>query len=659
MATYLIDGATPLPENGDTGWGSTLNTAIQAIDDRFTYSSPSYSLASTVLGSSLTSVGTLTSLTVSGAGSIGGNLTVTGNLTVNGTTTTTNSTIVTVDDPIFTLGGDSAPGSDDNKDRGIEFRWHDGSTAKVGFFGFDDSTGKFTFVPDATNSSEVFSGTIGEIDAQIDWSNVLNKPDPEITVTLTGDVAGSASATLTDLANGTITVSTTVQSDSVALGTDTTGDYVESLVAGTGVTLSNNSGEGATPTVEIGQAVGTGASVTFASVNAPVTGNVTGDLTGNVTGDVTGNASTASALQTARTINLGGDLSGSASFDGTSDITISATVSLDSVTLGDDTTGDYVESLTAGTGVILGGTIGEGSIPTIAIGQAVGTTDDVTFNSVTASLSGNVTGDVTGSVTGDIYAGNGTSKVLDNGTDGTDATFTGTVSSIANHALGDLSDTNFTIVTPASGDHLYFDGADWINRPINLDTLSDVSMGFFPPAAGDFLVYDGSNFSPSPLSTYEGDTADVNLTAAGSNTSASITDGSPIQDANGSAASVTVTVTSGFTKNIVELGGVFQSVTATDEEPYLLLQRSTNGGSSWTDVQSVQVGATEENSGGTLQQQYAPIFVRVVDTHGASSGTSVMYRFVNNTAAVLGGSANTMNQFFANTAASFSAKEAR
>ncbi len=49
--------------------------------------------------------------------------TIAGDLTVNGTTTTVNSTVTTVDDPIITLGGDTAPGSDDNKDRGIEFRW--------------------------------------------------------------------------------------------------------------------------------------------------------------------------------------------------------------------------------------------------------------------------------------------------------------------------------------------------------------------------------------------------------------------------------------------------------------------------------------------------------------------------------------------------------
>ena len=91
-------------------------------------------------------------------------VTVTGDLTVNGTTTTVNSNTVTVDDPVFTLGGDTAPASDDNKDRGIEFRYHDGSSAKLGFFGYDDSTDKFTFLTSATNSSEVFSGTKGNLD---------------------------------------------------------------------------------------------------------------------------------------------------------------------------------------------------------------------------------------------------------------------------------------------------------------------------------------------------------------------------------------------------------------------------------------------------------------------------------------------------------------
>ena len=89
-----------------------------------------------------------------------GDLIVDGDLTVGGTTTTVNSTTVTIDDPIFTLGGDTAPSADDNKDRGIEFRYHTGSAAALGFFGYDDSTRKFTGYTSATNTSEVFSGTI-------------------------------------------------------------------------------------------------------------------------------------------------------------------------------------------------------------------------------------------------------------------------------------------------------------------------------------------------------------------------------------------------------------------------------------------------------------------------------------------------------------------
>lgn len=253
--------------------------------------------------------------------------------------------------------------------------------------------------------------------------------------------------------------------DTINLGTDTAGDYVQSLVAGTGITLSNNSGENATPTIAIGQAVGTSASVTFANINT--TGNVVvgGNLTvsgtttsintetltiddniiilnnnetgspsqnagievergtsanvllrwnetsdkweitedgsvfktialgqnvetsssvtfSTVTAALVGNASTATTLQTARAISLGGDLSGSASFNGSSDVTLTATIQPDSVALGTDTTGSYVSSLVAGTGVTLTNNSGEGATPTIAIGQAVSTSSEVTFASL-------------------------------------------------------------------------------------------------------------------------------------------------------------------------------------------------------------------------------------------------------------------------------------
>jgi hypothetical protein len=86
-----------------------------------------------------------------------------GDLQVKGTTTTVDSTVVTIKDPIFTLGGSGA-GIDDSKDKGIEFKWHNGSAAKVGFFGLNEDNGKFTYISDATNNSEVFSGTLGDVE---------------------------------------------------------------------------------------------------------------------------------------------------------------------------------------------------------------------------------------------------------------------------------------------------------------------------------------------------------------------------------------------------------------------------------------------------------------------------------------------------------------
>ena len=131
---------------------------------------------------------------------VAGVLTVTGNLVVNGTTTTVNSTITTVDDPVFTIGGDTAPGSDDNKDRGIEFRYHTGSAAAIGFFGYDDSAGVFTGFTGATNSSEVFSGTV-------------------INATF-GNIAG----TLTTAAQGNITSLGTLSAVTVSGATTLNGD---------------------------------------------------------------------------------------------------------------------------------------------------------------------------------------------------------------------------------------------------------------------------------------------------------------------------------------------------------------------------------------------------------------------------------------------------
>ena len=103
--------------------------------------------------------------TFSGDLSVGGNVTVTGDLTVQGTTTTVNSTTTSIVDPIMFIGGnaDGTPlAVDDNKDRGVAFEYHDGTSAKTGFFGWDDSAQKFTMIPDATITNDVAIGNVGD-----------------------------------------------------------------------------------------------------------------------------------------------------------------------------------------------------------------------------------------------------------------------------------------------------------------------------------------------------------------------------------------------------------------------------------------------------------------------------------------------------------------
>jgi len=157
--TVNASGDLIIPDSDKFQFGAGLDMTLyhDGTDSYITNSTGTLKLATETSGIAVQIGHTTSEVT------IGDNLTVTGNLTVNGTTTTVNSTVTTLDDPIITLGGDTASASDDNKDRGVEFKWHNGSSAKVGFFGYDDSSSKFTFIPDATNSSEVFSGSAGDV----------------------------------------------------------------------------------------------------------------------------------------------------------------------------------------------------------------------------------------------------------------------------------------------------------------------------------------------------------------------------------------------------------------------------------------------------------------------------------------------------------------
>ena len=235
--------------------------------------------------------------------------------------------------------------------------------------------------------------------------------------------------------------STVWVNDTINLGTDTDGDYVQSLVAGTGVTLSNNSGETATPTVAIGQDVATSASVTFAQVNTTgdmvVGGNLTVNgttttlntetlaiednivvLNSNVTGSPATNAGIEVERGTSANVALrwnetsdkweltedGATYNEIATADEVSAITISILDDIgdvsastaaagdflkydgaqwvnDPINLGTDTVGNYVADVVSGTGISISHTPGEGSSASVALNAALDDLSDVTVPS--------------------------------------------------------------------------------------------------------------------------------------------------------------------------------------------------------------------------------------------------------------------------------------
>jgi hypothetical protein len=225
--------------------------------------------------------------------------------------------------------------------------------------------------------------------------------------------------------------------DPINLGTDTTGDYVASLVAGTGVTLTNNAGETATPTVAIGQAVGTSASVTFAKVDTTgdltVGGNLTVNgttttlntetlaiednivvLNSNVTSSPTTNAGIEVERGTSANVSLRWNETSDkweltedgsafydiatedfvlaqsvASLDEIGNVTASAAVDgdflkfngaawvNDPINLGTDTVGNYMLDITAGTGLTVSHTAGEGSSASVSLNATLDNLSDV------------------------------------------------------------------------------------------------------------------------------------------------------------------------------------------------------------------------------------------------------------------------------------------
>ena len=394
--------------------------------------------------------------------------------------------------------------------RDTSSNWTSGNAVlSSGEIGYETNTGKFKI----GNGSTAWTSLAYSVTTNLAASVLNDLGDVTITSAADGDFLRW---------NGTAWIN-----DAVNLSTDTIGSFVQSLVAGTGVTLSNNSGENATPTIavntsviqarvadvsdtEIGYLNGvTSAIQTQIDTKAPLasptfTGTVTvptpvsnTDASTKVYVDSTAsttasNAATALTNHEADTTNIHGiaDTSilvtttgtqtltnktittpaglvkgdvGLGNVDNTSDAnkpvstagqtaldlkanlaspTFTGTVVLpdNTVALGTKTTGDYVATITGGTGVSsTAATTGEGTTHSLSIGQAVATTDNVTFAGVTADAikvgvtAANEIDTTSGGLT--IDSAGGTVTVDDNLTVTGNLTVSGTTTSINTETL--------------------------------------------------------------------------------------------------------------------------------------------------------------------------------------------------------------------------------
>ena len=278
-----------------------------------------------------------------------------------------------------------------------------------GSLAYDNGTGVITYTgPSASEVRAHISGGTGvtvssgeiAIGQAVSTGSNVTFADVAATgnVTITGNLDVNGTTTTLDTTNSTIA------DRLIELGNGTTGTPANDM----GIVLERGDSDNAfigwdesADKFLIGTGSFTGAStgdltVTTGTLVANLEGNVTGNVTGNVSGSAgsaTGNAATATALETAR--NIGG-----VSFDGTANIDLpGVNTAGNQDTTGNAATATVLETartingvsfngsanittLTAGTGVSVSGT-------EVAIGQAVATNSDVTFNQIHTDYANN------------------------------------------------------------------------------------------------------------------------------------------------------------------------------------------------------------------------------------------------------------------------------
>ena len=256
----------------------------------------------------ITSVGTLTSLTVSGALQ-SGDTTIAGNLTVTGTTTTVNSNVTSIVDPIIDLGGgpNGAPlTTNDGKERGLVLHTYDGAEIDR-FIGWMNANSEFALVSNANITNN--SVTINSLGALRAGNAVFgNTVTANFFVGNGSQLTGITAVSAASVANGNSNVSIPAANGNVLISAAGNANIV--TVTGTGVNVAGTLT--ATGNITAGNITTSGSDGNISGANYVIANYFTGTITTaaqpNITsvGTLTGLVSTGNIdLSGASNVTLG------------------------------------------------------------------------------------------------------------------------------------------------------------------------------------------------------------------------------------------------------------------------------------------------------------------------------------------------------------------
>jgi len=232
-----------LPNDVTIGNDLTVTTDLDVGSGNFTVAGAT---GNTTIAGNLTVQGS----TINLGNDTGDTVTVAGNLVVQGTTTTVESTTIALTDPVLQLADDTT--SADGLDRGVRFKWYDGSAVKEGFFGFDIQSERFVF----TKDEDFDAGGTDEDNASSPWHDAqfggVYAGDLTLGVSTDSTITTGAGNLILDSFTGTTVINDTVDlngsidvSGALTLGTDLAvahgGTGVSSFTAN-GVFISNGAG---------------------------------------------------------------------------------------------------------------------------------------------------------------------------------------------------------------------------------------------------------------------------------------------------------------------------------------------------------------------------------------------------------------------------------